>query len=109
MSAAPAVSVLLPYRDARATLEEALDSVLAQRGVELELLAIDDGSRDDGAQLVVRLAARDPRIVQLQTPGVGIALALNHALETARAPLIARMDADDVALPDRLAAQLDAL
>jgi len=107
--AVPAVSVLLPYRDAGATLAEALDSMLAQRDVALELIAIDDGSRDGSADIVHALAARDPRIVALRTEGVGIAGALNLALPIARAELLARMDADDIALPMRLAAQLDAL
>jgi glycosyltransferase involved in cell wall biosynthesis len=100
---------LLPYRDARATLADALDSILAQRDVPFELIAIDDGSRDEGARIVHALAARDPRIVPLGTAGVGIAGALNRALAVARAELVARMDADDVALPGRLAAQLAAL
>jgi GT2 family glycosyltransferase len=101
--------VLLPYRDARATLPEALKSILAQRDAPLELIAIDDGSRDDGARIVHDLAARDARVVPLATAGLGIAAALNRGLGVARAELIARMDADDVALPDRLAAQLSAL
>jgi glycosyltransferase involved in cell wall biosynthesis len=107
--ARPEVSVLLPYRDARATLAEALDSILAQRDVALELIAIDDGSRDGGEEIVRALAARDSRIVALRTDSVGIASALNRGLTIARAELIARMDADDVALPLRLATQLDAL
>ena len=107
----PAVSVLLPYRDAAATLDAALDSILAQRGPALELIAIDDGSRDDGPRRVLARAEHDERVVVLmsEAPGVGIARALNHGLRVARAPLIARMDADDVALPGRLAAQVDAL
>jgi hypothetical protein len=99
------VSVLLPYRDAAATLAEAVDSVLAQRGVELELIAIDDGSRDHGRALI----PRDERVVHVATGGIGIARALNAGLAAARAPLIARMDADDVAHPDRLRLQLELL
>jgi glycosyltransferase involved in cell wall biosynthesis len=101
----PEVSVLLPYRDAAATLEEALASVLAQAGVRFELLAVDDGSRDAGPAIVHALARRDARVRPLATAGVGIAGALALAADAARAPLLARMDADDVALPDRLRAQ----
>jgi len=105
----PAVSVLLPYRDAAATIEEAVDSVLAQRGVELELIAVDDGSSDDGPQRVARLAGRDRRVELCSTGGAGLVGALRAGLEAARAPVIARMDGDDVCLPERLAHQLERL
>ena len=101
------VSVLLPYRDAAATVDAAVDGILAQGGVDLELVAIDDGSRDDGPARLAR--RRDPRIVHVATGGVGIARALNAGLAAARGAWIARMDADDLALPGRLAAQLDLL
>ncbi len=100
------VSVLLPYRDAEATLEQALRSVLAQRDVSLELIAVDDGSRDGGARIAQQLAATDSRLRPMTSGGVGIARALQQAAQTARAPWLARMDADDVSLPGRLAAQL---
>jgi glycosyltransferase involved in cell wall biosynthesis len=102
----PAVSVLLPYRDSAATLAEAAGSILAQRGVDLELIAIDDGSRDDGPALIAARAARDPRVVAIATGGVGIARALTAGLAVARGPLVARMDGDDISAPDRLRAQL---
>lgn len=105
-SDAPQVSVLLPYKNAAATLEEALGSVLAERDVPLEIVAVDDGSTDDGARLVAAMASRDPRIVAVATGGVGIARALAYAHTKARAPFLARMDADDVSLPGRFAAQL---
>ena len=111
LSAQPAVSVLLPYRDAAATIDQALDSILAQQGPALELIAIDDGSRDDGPQRVLARAQHDERVVALASehPGAGIARALDRGLAAARTALIARMDADDIALPGRLAAQHDAL
>lgn len=105
----PAVSVILPYRDAAETLEQALAGVLAERRVPLEVIAIDDGSRDDGASIVARLARTDARIVPVRTDGVGVARALMVGVSHARAPVLARMDADDVSLPNRLPAQLDAL
>lgn len=106
---APQVSVLLPFRDAEATLEEALASVLDQRGPTLELFAIDDGSTDGSLALVQRVAATDPRVSVLDGAGRGLAAALNLAASAARAPLLARMDADDVALPGRFALQHAAL
>jgi glycosyltransferase involved in cell wall biosynthesis len=101
------VSVLMPFRDAGDTIEEAASSILAQRGVALELVAIDDGSRDDGVRRMVALAARDSRLVLIAGGvaggGRGISAALSRGLAAARGELVARMDADDVALPDRLA------
>lgn len=105
----PEVSVLLPCRDNAATLREAVEGILAEREVALELVLVDDGSRDDTPALVADLAARDPRVVPLRTEGLGIVGALNLALAAARAPLIARMDGDDLSRPGRLAAQRDLL
>lgn len=102
------VTVLLPYRDAEPTLREALESVLAEP-VELELLAIDDGSRDEGPDLVRALAARDPRVLPLSTGGEGLVAALERGRAAARGAWIARMDADDVAVAGRLSRQREAL
>lgn len=98
------ISVLLPFRDSAATLREALESVLAERDLPLEIIAIDDGSRDDGADIVRRL--EDPRVHLVRTGGLGIPGALALGLSHARGEHIARMDADDVSLPGRFAAQL---
>jgi glycosyltransferase involved in cell wall biosynthesis len=100
------VSVLLPYRDAALTLEEAVSSILAQSEPSLELLAVDDGSRDDGPERLARMARADRRVIPLRAPGRGIAAALELARASARAPYLMRMDADDVSAPDRLHAQL---
>jgi glycosyltransferase involved in cell wall biosynthesis len=99
----------MPYRDAAPTIEEAAASVLAQESVDLELVAIDDGSQDDGASRMRAIASRDARVVLVRGEGRGIAAALGRGLAAARGEVIARMDADDVALPTRLRAQLDAL
>lgn len=100
----------MPYRDAGDTLGEALGSVLDQRGlgggVGLEVIAVDDGSTDDGPAIVAHAAKADRRVVPLATGGVGIARALAAALDAARGEVVARMDADDVALPYRFARQL---
>lgn len=102
---APEVSVVLPYRQAAETLVEALDSLLAQRGVDLEILAIDDGSTDAGPAIVTRHS----QVTPLRCEGAGLVAALATGLRHARAPFIARMDADDVCHPDRLALQVAAL
>lgn len=104
MSDAPRVSVLLPVRDAAATLAAALDSLAAQTLTAWECLIVDDGSQDASPAIAAAYAARDVRFRLLHAGG-GIVDALNRGLAAARAPLIARMDADDLALPDRLARQ----
>ena len=106
MSSRPLVSVLLPYRDAASTLDEAIASVLAQEDVELELVAVDDRSRDDGPARVAAWATRDARVRAVQSEGEGIVAALQTAVRHAEGPVLGRIDADDVALPQRLARQL---
>ncbi|UJR80720.1 glycosyltransferase [Sandaracinus amylolyticus] len=103
----PRISVLLPYRDVAETIDEALSSVLAEREVPIEVIAIDDASRDASAAKVA--AFRDPRVVMVRGEGAGIVRALQLGITHARAPFLARMDGDDVSLPGRFAAQLDAL
>lgn len=100
------VSVLMPVFDAAATLPLALESIRRQRGVELECVAVDDGSRDGSSALLERVARDDPRFRVLRVEHAGIVPALNHGLEQCRGDLIARMDADDVMRSDRLAAQV---
>ncbi|AKF06672.1 glycosyltransferase [Sandaracinus amylolyticus] len=103
----PRISVLLPYRDVAETIDEALSSVLVDREVPIEVIAIDDASRDASAAKVA--AFRDPRVVMVRGEGAGIVRALQLGMAHARAPFLARMDGDDVSLPGRFAAQLDAL
>lgn len=102
----PDVSVLLPFRDVRATLAEALGSVLDEGGPRIEVLAIDDGSTDGSGALAARF---DPRVRWVRSTGRGIALALELGRSLARAPFLCRMDGDDVSLPGRIAAQAEAL
>src|SRR6056297_1922581 len=104
----PQVSVVMPVRDGLPFLPAAITSLLRQRFDAFELLVIDDGSQDGTAAYLE--TCQDPRIrVFHQDRPQGVAAALNRGLHHARAPLIARMDADDVAHPDRLMQQLDYL
>src|SRR5262245_62954874 len=91
MAELPAISVLLPYRYAAPTLAAALESTLAQREVALELIALDDGSRDQGPAIAAQFARADARVRLLRSPGIGIARALMQCATTARAPFLARM------------------
>jgi glycosyltransferase involved in cell wall biosynthesis len=99
----------MPFRNAAGTLPECLESILRQTLRRFELLAIDDGSEDDSQAMVERLAQADPRVRLLQPGSVGLVGALNLGVERSRAPLVARMDADDVMHEERLQAQRDFL
>lgn len=98
----------MPVRDGARFLRPALESVLAQEGADFELLVLDDGSLD-GSPEIVR-SYRDPRIRLIENRGrLGLPATLNRGLREARGALVARQDADDLSLPGRLAAQLEAL
>ncbi len=105
----PIISVLLPMKNAEETVAAAIRSILTQTLQTLELLIIDDGSTDHSHQVVLAAAQGDPRVQCFRGPGRGIAQALTFALSKARAPLIARMDADDESLPLRLERSVDFL
>jgi hypothetical protein len=105
----PRVAVLLPARDAARTVRAAAVSILRQDLRDLALVAVDDGSRDGTAEVLLRLAERDRRLLVVRGPGEGIAGALARGLRRCDAAYVARMDADDVAWPRRLARQVEAL
>ena len=101
----PRVSVLLPVRNAAETLPQCLASLAAQTLEDHEVLAVDDHSTDGSRAIIEGAARADPHVRRLDNPGRGLVAALNAAAAAARAPLLARMDADDVSHRDRLAAQ----
>jgi hypothetical protein len=103
--AQPAVTVVMPVRDAAAFVGEALDSVLAQTYTGFEIVVVDDASTDGTADVLRRYA--DPRVRLIRHPRKGgVAVALNTGISSSRSRYVARMDADDVALPERLAQQV---
>lgn len=101
----PAVSIVMPVRDAAATLPACLTSIQRQSLRKFELIAIDDGSSDDSAALLQEYARHDARLHVLQAGRIGLVAALNQGVAAARAPFIARMDADDLMHEDRLSEQ----
>lgn len=101
----PRLSVLMPVRNGGSYLDEAVASIRGQTFGDFEFIVIDDGSTDGSAALLARHAAEDGRIRVLAATGDGIVDALNQALAAARGDLLARMDADDIAEPGRLARQ----
>ncbi|MDX1396551.1 MAG: glycosyltransferase [Gemmatimonadota bacterium] len=102
----PRVSILLPCRDAGPHLQECIDSLIAQTETRFEALVLDDGSTDRTREILAAWVERDPRARPVEPRGRGIVDALNDLAAAARAPILARMDADDIARPERLAAQL---
>ena len=101
----PLVSVVLATRDAASFLGASARSILAQTVRDLELVVVDDGSRDETPTLLATLDDSRLVVVRNEEP-TGLASALNLGFERARSRYIARMDADDVALPRRLELQL---
>jgi len=106
----PALSVVMPVRDARPFLDECVRSVLAQTFRDFEFVILDDASTDGSAEALRGWARRDARIRLVESGRrLGLSGSSNAVVREARAPLVARMDADDVAHPERLARQLAVL
>lgn len=101
----PAVSVLLPVRNEERFLPAALASLARQTLGDWELVAVNDGSSDATGAILDAAAASDPRLRVLHLPPTGLVAALNAGLAACRAPLVARMDGDDICHPRRLEQQ----
>ncbi len=101
----PAVTVLMPVRNAVKSIGAAVASVCRQSSPDWELLAVDDGSNDGTGEWLADYATREPRLRLLRQPARGIVAALNAGLGVARGRLVARHDADDEMLPGRLEEQ----
>jgi glycosyltransferase involved in cell wall biosynthesis len=99
----PRVSVVLPVRDGARYLREAVESVLGQSLADLELIVVDDGSVDETPALLAGFG--DPRLRVIRQDRLGLVAALNRGVDAAAALYVARMDADDVSLPERLERQ----
>ena len=103
---APLISVLLPVRDAGPHLAGCIASLERQRLSDFEVVAVDDGSTDGSGVALDAWARHDPRVAVLHRPADSLVAALNAGLARCRAPLVARMDADDVCHPGRLELQV---
>ena len=99
------VSVIMPVFNGEAYLREAVESILGQTYGDFEFIIIDDGSTDGSVDIIQRYGNIDPRIRFMGQPHGGIVAALNAGLAAAQGAWVFRMDADDVALPQRLALQ----
>jgi glycosyltransferase involved in cell wall biosynthesis len=102
----PALSVLLPVYNGGIHFRAALESICAQSFSDFECLVLDDGSTDGSGEFAEQIARNDPRLRVTRRPNKGLVATLNELAAMARADLLARMDADDVALPDRFERQV---
>ena len=106
MSPSRRVSVVVPCYNAERYIGATLDAVLAQTGAELEVIVVDDGSRDGSAARVER---DYPQVRLIRRANAGVAAARNTGIEAATGDWIAFCDADDIWLPGKLAAQFEAM
>jgi glycosyltransferase involved in cell wall biosynthesis len=105
----PDVSILLPCYNASSTLEETLISLVNQTYTNFEVICVDDGSTDDTSLILDRWMEKDPRFVVIKMSHGGVVEAANRGLEFCRAPIVVRIDADDLCHPERLALQREYL
>lgn len=104
----PSLSILMPVFKTASYLQEAIDSMLSQTFSDFELIVLDDCSPDNAEEILDRYD--DPRIVRYRgKENQGLSNVLNIGLDLAKGRYIARMDSDDISLPDRLATQVDYL
>ena len=104
----PKVSIVMAVYNGAQYVGRAVDSILAQTFTDFELIIVEDGSLDETPQILALY--RDPRVLLMKNDhNMGLTRSLNRAIQVSRGELIARQDADDVSLPDRLAKQVSYL
>ncbi len=103
----PLVSVVMSVYNGEEYLSDAIESILSQTMEELELIIIDDGSSDASLELIKGYKRQDARIVLISRENRGLIASLNEGIGQARGKYIARMDADDISLSERLQVQVD--
>lgn len=109
MATAPALSVIMSVYNGARYLDEAIASILGQDFADFEFLIVNDGSTDGSAALLQKWAATDRRIILIDRENRGLVFSLNEMIALAKAPLLARMDCDDISLPNRFSMQIDYL
>jgi GT2 family glycosyltransferase len=105
----PAISVAMSVYNCEAYLVLAIDSILQQSFTDFEFLILNDGSTDGSRAIIDHYAALDSRIRPIHRENKGLIISLNQLVTEAKAPLIARMDGDDIARPERFAKQMEFL
>ena len=102
----PAITVAMSVYNNAPYLRAAIDSILAQTFGDFEFLIVNDGSSDGSAEIIDAFAAADPRVRPIHQENRGLVASLNRMIDEARAPVIARMDGDDICMPQRFERQL---
>jgi len=102
----PLVSAIVPAYNAAKTIDETLRSVRAQTYRNLEIIVVDDGSKDETAAIAEAHAGQDPRLRVIRQNNAGVAAARNAGILAARAEFVAPVDADDIWAPAKIARQL---
>ena len=106
----PSISVVMPVHNARRFLDESIRSILDQTLRDFEFVILDDASTDGSVELLREWSCRDERIrLHESTERLGLSGSSNAVVSKSRAQIVARMDADDIAHPDRLKRQWQAL
>lgn len=106
----PKISILMGVYNCASTVEEAIQSIIAQTVTDWEFIICDDGSADNTYEVVRALAEKEPRIVLIRNEhNMGLAPTLNNCLRIARGTYTARMDGDDICAPDRFEKELAVL
>ena len=107
MKVKPAISVIMPVYNCEKYLSDSISSILCQTYGNFEFIIIDDGCSDSSLEQIMKFAKVDSRIKIISRENKGLVASLNEGISLARGEFIARMDADDVALPSRFADQLN--
>ncbi|WP_323586982.1 glycosyltransferase family 2 protein [Aliarcobacter butzleri] len=100
------ISVILPVYNGEKYLKEAIESILNQTYTNFEFIIIDDGSKDSSLEIIKEYEKEDERIVAVSRENKGLIATLNEGIEKAKGKYIARMDQDDISLPNRFEEQL---
>lgn len=105
----PLVSVIIPAYNAEKFIGATLESVLSQTYKNIEVIVVDDGSRDQTVEIVECFAAKDNRVILIQQANSGVAAARNCAIEKSKGEYIAPIDADDIWFPKKLERQVECI
>jgi len=103
----PMISVVMPVYNAQKYLDEAIQSILSQTYQDFEFIIINDGSKDKSLQIIEKYQNKDERIILISRENRGLVASLNEGIERAKGKYIARMDADDISLPQRFEKQIE--
>jgi glycosyltransferase involved in cell wall biosynthesis len=105
----PLVSIVVPVYNAEKYIKATIESILEQSYKKIELIIIDDGSTDNSAKLIMESIKNRKNVIFKQRENKGLVYTLNEMLDLVSGEYVARMDADDVMLPDRIGKQVNAM